>query len=165
MDATAVFMLIAFVLRPLVVLMQQHLEVAGDGFETRQSMQEAFRYMVDGGDAGEGKERVHRHGLMAHLKVFEERCQSSALDMMQEARHWIILPPHVTRVLHDWGYSPTMASRKATATWATTSSNGTSEENTVSHSSGELPWIIGIMLPVTLPLLSRVGASGEAHRP
>ena len=165
MDATAVFMLIAFVLRPLVVLRQQHLEVAGDGFKTHQSMHEAFRYMVDGGDAGEGKERVHRHGLMAHLKVFEERCQISALDMMQKAHHWIILPPHVTRVLHDWGYSPTMASRKATATWATTSSNGTSEENTVSHSSGELPWIIGIMLPVSLPLLSRVGASGEAHRP
>ena len=94
MDATAVFMLIAFVLRPLVALMQQHLEVAGDGFETRQSMQEAFSYMVDGADAGEGKERVHRHGLMAHLNVLEERCQRSALDMMQEAHHWIILPPH-----------------------------------------------------------------------
>ena len=55
MDATAVFMLIAFVLRPLVVLVQQHLEVAGDGFEARQSMQEAFSYMVDGADTGEGR--------------------------------------------------------------------------------------------------------------
>ena len=60
MDATALFMLIAFVLRLLVVLMQQHLEVAGDGFDTHQSMREA----VDGADAGEVKERVHRHGLM-----------------------------------------------------------------------------------------------------
>ena len=92
--ATAVFMLILFVLRLLVALMQQHLEVAGDGFETRQSMQEAFSYMVDGADAGEGKERVHRHALMAYLNVFDERCQRSALDMMQETHHWIILPPH-----------------------------------------------------------------------
>ena len=94
MDATAVLMLIAFVLRPLLALMQQRLEVAGDGFETRQSMQEAFSYMVDGADAGEVKERVHRHGLMAYLNVLEERCQRSALDMMQEEHHWIILPPH-----------------------------------------------------------------------
>ena len=43
MDATALFMLIAFVLRPLVVLMQLHLEVAGDGFETRQSMRETLQ--------------------------------------------------------------------------------------------------------------------------
>ena len=40
---------------PLVALMEQHLEVAGDGFETHQSMQEAFSYMVDGADAGEGR--------------------------------------------------------------------------------------------------------------
>ena len=94
MDATAVFMLIAFVLRPLVALMHQHLEVAGDGFETRQSMQEAFSYMVDGADAGEVKDRAHRHGLMAYLNVFEERCQRPASDLMQEAHHWIILPAH-----------------------------------------------------------------------
>ena len=31
---------------------------------------------------------------MAYLNVFEERCQRSALDMMQDAHHWIILPPH-----------------------------------------------------------------------
>ena len=31
-------MLIAFVLRQLAVIMKQHLEVAGDGFETGQSM-------------------------------------------------------------------------------------------------------------------------------
>ena len=37
-------------------------------------------------------ERVRRPGLMAYLNVFEERCQRSALDMMQEAHHWIILP-------------------------------------------------------------------------
>ena len=53
MDATAIFMLIAFVLRPLVALIQQHLEVAGDGFETRQSMQEAFSHMVGGGGRSE----------------------------------------------------------------------------------------------------------------
>ena len=56
------------------------------------------------------KKRVHRHGLMAYLNVSEERCQRSAMDMMQEAHHWIILPPHsrtaafVTRaciMLHD----------------------------------------------------------------
>ena len=46
MDATAVFMLIAFVLWPLVALMQEDLEVAGDGFETRQSMPEVFNLMV-----------------------------------------------------------------------------------------------------------------------
>ena len=50
--------------------------------------------MVDGADAGEGKERVHRHGLLFYLNVFEERYQRSALDMMQDAHHWIILPPH-----------------------------------------------------------------------
>ena len=50
--------------RRLVVVMQQLLEVAGDGFETRQSMHEAISYMVDGADAREAKERVHRHGLM-----------------------------------------------------------------------------------------------------
>ena len=94
MGATAVFKLTAFVLRPLVVLMQQHLEVAGDGFETRQSMQEAFSYMVDGADAGEEMERVHRHGWMAYLNVFEERRRRSVTDMMQETHHWIILPPH-----------------------------------------------------------------------
>ena len=49
----------------------KHLEVAGVGFQTRQSMQEAFSYMVDGADAGEGKERVHRHDLMAYLILFE----------------------------------------------------------------------------------------------
>ena len=88
-------MLFTFVLRPLVVMMHQHLKVAGDGFETWQSMQEAFSYMVDGADAGEAKERVHRHGLMAYYNVFGERCHRSALNMMQEAHHWIILPLHL----------------------------------------------------------------------
>ena len=50
MDASAVFMLVLCVLRPLVVMMQVHLEVAGDGFETRQPMQEAFSFVVDGFD-------------------------------------------------------------------------------------------------------------------
>ena len=97
MDAIALFMLIAFVLRLLVVLMQQHLEVAGDGFDTHQAMREAFSYMVDGADAGEGKGASAPSwldGLMACLNVFEERCERSALDMMQEAHRWIVLPPH-----------------------------------------------------------------------
>ena len=84
MDATTIFMLIAFVLRPLVALMQQHLEVAGDGFETRQSMQEAFSYMVDGADAGEGKERVHRHGLTVLLECV--RGKMPALCLGHDAR-------------------------------------------------------------------------------
>ena len=64
----------------------------------RFSASEWFRHYyidaIDGADAVEVKERVHRHGLMAYLNVFEERCQRSALDMIQEAHHWIILPPH-----------------------------------------------------------------------
>ena len=71
--------------------MQEHLEVASDGFETRQSMHEAFSFMADGADAGEAKERVHRHGLVDFLSVFEERCQCSALCMMQEAHHCCIV--------------------------------------------------------------------------
>ena len=97
MDAAAVRMLIAFVLRLLVVLMQQHLEVAGDGSETCLSMREAFSYMVDGADAGEGEGASAQSwldGLMSCLNVFEERCQRSALDVMQEAHRWIVLPHH-----------------------------------------------------------------------
>ena len=91
MDATAVFTLIAFVFWPLVVVMQQHLEVAGDGFEARQSMHEAFSYMVDGADAGEVKERVHHHGLMTYLNVFEEKC---LLGPDARGAHCSILPFH-----------------------------------------------------------------------
>ena len=93
-DATGVFMLIALVLRPLVTIMQQHLEVAGDGFETSQAIQEALGFMAGGAEAGGANGRVHRHGLLAYTNVFEEACLRSAMSLMQEAHHWSILPPH-----------------------------------------------------------------------